>query len=259
MKKPFSSLSSQAQLRLGNLIYALVFALMLYKAVTSVTIYETLLFSIPALYCVYALFSQRGRARFYRINEYVYDRCEPAAALKAMEFYPRLCSSKRYAAPLRLLRAYALMDSGQGEEAGRFITQTAKAAFSTPSAQPIGRYLLFTIAFLQRDLPGAEEQFAWLREHRDAFLTGKDGGKPSHIWYQLEGNHCLLTDDYERAGQLYDQVDPAALPTNRDRAYYHYFRALLSAALSDKAEAERLLSAARELGNGIWYIQHWGE
>lgn len=251
MKKKLLTLSPKTRKTILTTLYFLIFAVMVYKIVTAHSIYEMVLFAIPAIYCVYATFGETARARYHQVQEYVHSLCEPAAALRYMDQYPSIQKNKRYASAMRLLRAYALMDAGQYEEAVQYITVQEKEAFSTAAAKPIAAYLLFTIAFLKKNKREVAAAFAALTENKSVFVLDAAQGALSHTWQMCEGNYDIMMEKYEEAKALYESVDLSLLKTNRERGYYYYSLALICKGLGDKDAAAEAVEKLRHYAPGL--------
>ncbi|MBQ9960078.1 MAG: hypothetical protein IJP01_06945 [Oscillospiraceae bacterium] len=254
-KKPLFKLSEKTRKTVLPIVYISLFAVMSYKVFSAKNIYELLLFSIPAIYCVYATFGETTRSRFHQSNKLVLEDCKPKTALSFMQRYRALYRAKRYASPTKLLHAYALMDSGQLQEAAEYITKTEKAAFSTNSTKPIAAYLLFNIAFLGKQRREVVDAFEELSKHQESFTTDMNREKPSDTWYMCKGNYYIITKHYEEAQELFELVDTEKLKYNRDKAYYYYSRALICAGLGDKAGRKEYAQKATELASAFAAIK----
>ena len=245
-RRPLIKLSEKTRKIVLPILYISLFALMSYKALTAKTIFELVLFSIPAIYCVYATFGETTQSRFVQANRLVLENCKPRTALSFMERYKALYKAKRYASPTKLLNAYALIDSGQLDEAETYITKTEKAVFDTDRTKPIAAYLLFNIAFLRKQRRPVVDAFEYLSEFKESFTIDQAHEIPSDTWHMCKGNYYIITKHYEEAAELYDKVDFDKLKYNRDKAYYCYSRALICAGLEDKeGRAEYAAKAAQ--------------
>ena len=255
MKKRIQSLSPETKQTILTVLYFVIFALMMYKIVTAKTIYEMILFAVPAVYCVYATFGESSKARYRQVNDFVYKLCQPAAALNYMEKYPAIAKTKKWASNMKLLRAYALIDSGQYAEATRYITEDEKGAFSADNTKAVAEYLLFNIAFLNGKKRETASAFARLNEYKESFTTDMLREQPSHVWYLCEGNYNIVMEKFDEARALYEKADTVLLVHNRDKAYYHYSMSMIAKGLGDKECAAQNAALAKELGPGIDIIE----
>lgn len=248
MKEKIERMFSQSRSTILLAIYSLVLVLMGYKLLTSTTVSELVLFAIPTVCCLYAIFGTKRENSFALVKEMVYTRCKPEEALKVLEDDPSMFKKQRQQNSLHLMKAYALMDIGRCDEAITYVTVTEKEAFSAEAAAPIAAYLLFTAAFLSRNTELCRHYHEVLLEKREAFTVD---GRPTFLWYILAANHQTASGHFEKAEKMMAKVDETQLKTTRDQAYLAYYRYRVLAGLERWEEALEQLSRARELAPGI--------
>lgn len=248
MKEKIEHMLSRSRSSMFLAVYSLVLVLMGYKLLTSTTVLELVLFAIPTACCLYAIFGTKRENNFALVNEMVQTQCKPEEALKVMEDDPSMLKKQRQQNVLHLLKAYALIDSSRFDEAITYVTVTEKGAFSTEAAAPVAAYLLFTAAFLSRDTELGRQYHEALLEKQDAFTVD---GTPTFLWYILAANYQTASGHFEKAEKMMEKVDECQLKTNRDRAYFAYYRYRILAGRARWEEAWDQLARARELAPGI--------
>lgn len=253
MKKNLLNLSPKTRASLLTGLYLVIFSLMVYKIVTSKTVYEMILFSIPAAYCIFAAFGENTKSRYNQVNDFIYNRCEPQAALNYMAKYPSIQKTKKYSSPMNLLRAYALTDCGKYDDAEEYVN--GEDVFTSDASKPIAAYLLFCIAFLRGEKRGVSQAFLRLISLKSYFTTDMLHESPSHIWYMCEGNSFITARKFAEAAESFKKIDLAQLKNNRELAYYNYSMSLISAGLGEREAADNYAEAARKLGPGLYAIK----
>ena len=238
-----------------NVLYSVILVLMLLQTFRAETWTERVLFMIPAVCCVFAIFGGKGSDSFEKVQQLIYRDCQPelARSLLVKEDSPMRKGKHRSGA--KLLYAYSLMDTGRWEECREFLTEKEKDLFMKPEMAVKTKYLLFQNSYLKGDLEECQRLFQALSDDRSAFETGENGSL-SPAWRMLQGDLAILSGDYEKAAKAYGAFDPSGLGTNREKAYYHCGMSRIHKGMDDPDRANAELAQACQYGREIHMIQN---
>lgn len=255
MKKLALNLSPRGKRVMHFTLYIVILIVLVIALIFAKELPEVLGYTGLSIFCIVSMVKDTRRSNFDTLKTLVQQQCEPKQALDHLATYPHLLSKEEFALNGRLLKAYALIDSGDYDGAVAFIEKNRKSVFNTAYAKTVVDYMLLQVAALRDRKGEAKELFAALQEKKESFIVDKETGTPGALWYMAEGNCQLASHQYEQANELYEQVDTEQLKTNRDKAYYHCFRALIARGMEDEEAYKAHKQQAAAIAANVAAIQ----
>ena len=238
MKRLVLNMSPKAKRFAHFMLYVVLLAVLMIALVTAKRLPEILGYAGLCIFCIVAMIKDTRRSNFDELNALVQKQCNPKVALEHLAQYPYLLTKEEFSVNSKLLKAYALIDSGEYDKAAEYIGKNKEKAFTTAYSKTIADYLLFQIAVLRNRKGETDDCYAALLERKENFIVDKENGTPGALWYMVEGMRQLIGRQYEQADEEFQKVDTEQLKNNRDKAYYHCGRALACRGKQDDAGYE---------------------